>query len=297
MDMANIQHISIIIDKNNAFVKLNSILLSPPFFFVPLYEINAPHMKPKFIFLAFSILVLTSCETLTTIINQVTGSGMLNGTAVIDNAAGLKEALNVGITNTVASVSKPNGFLGDSALKILLPAETDVIVDNIRLIPGGQTLVDNAILRLNRAAEDAAVEATPIFVSAIKGLTLTDAKSILFGTDTAATAYLRKSTYSKLKAAFMPKIEVSLNKDLVGAVSATESWTLLTSNYNKVAKSTAGQIAGLKVVTADLTDFVADRALQGLFLKVAAEEKNIRKNPAARINTLLKQVFGQLDAK
>lgn len=254
-------------------------------------------MKPKYIFLAFSLVVLTSCETLTTIINQVAGSGVLNGTAVIDNASGLKEALNVGITNTVAAVSKPNGFLGDAALKILLPAETDIIVDNIRLIPGGQALMDNAILRLNRAAEDAAVEATPIFVSAIKGLTLTDAKSILFGTDTAATAYLRKSTFSKMKAAFMPKIEASLNKDLVGAVSATESWTLLTSNYNKVAKTTAGQIAGLKIVTADLTDFVADRALQGLFLKVAAEEKNIRKNPAARINALLKQVFGQLDKK
>ena len=193
-------------------------------------------------------------------------------------------------------MSKPNGFLGDAALKILLPAETDVIVDNIRMIPGGQALVDNAILRLNRAAEDAAVEATPIFLSAIKGLTLTDAKSILFGTDNAATTYLRNSTYTKLKAAFKPKIEASLNKDLVGAVSATESWTLLTSNYNKVSKTMAGQLAGLKPVTADLTDFVADKALQGLFLKVAAEEKNIRKNPEARINDLLKQVFGQLDS-
>lgn len=256
-----------------------------------------PHpMKPKYLILALSVTVLTSCETLTTILNQVAGSGVLNQTGTaIDNAAGLKEALNVGITKTVAVVSKPNGYLSDAALKIMLPAETDVIVDNIRMIPGGQALVDNAVLRLNRAAEDAAVEATPIFMSAIKELTLTDAKSILFGGDTAATAYLRKATYSKLKTAFKPKIAASLNKDLVDAVSATESWTLLTGNYNKVAQSVAGQVAGLKTVNADLTDFVADRALQGLFLKVAAEEKNIRVNPSARINDLLRKVFGQLD--
>ena len=257
-------------------------------------------MKTKIFLIALTLIVLTSCETLSVLLNQVAGSGVLNqiGTvATIDNAAGLKEALHVGITKTVASVNKPNGYLNDAALKILLPAETKVIVDNIRLVPGGQALVDNAILRLNRAAEDAAVEATPIFVSAIKGLTLTDAKSILFGTDTAATAYLRSATYSKLKAAFKPKIEASLNKDLVDAVSATESWTLLTSNYNKVAQSMVGQVAGLKSVNADLTDFVADKALQGLFLKVAAEEKNIRKDPEARINAILKQVFGQLDSK
>jgi len=255
-------------------------------------------MKPNLLILAASLALLTSCETLTQIVNQVAGSGVLNQVAPgIDNAAGLKEALTLGITKTVATVSKPNGYLSDAALKILLPAETMVIVDNIRMIPGGQTLVDNAVLRLNRAAEDAAVEATPIFVSAIKELTLTDAKSILFGTDTAATAHLRKSTYSKLKAAFKPKIAASLNKDLVDAVSATESWTLLTSNYNKAVQTLPGQLAGLKPVNADLTDFVADKALQGLFLKVAAEEKDIRKNPAARVSELLKIVFGQLDSK
>jgi hypothetical protein len=254
-------------------------------------------MKRKIVMFALSLLVLTSCETLTAIMNQVAGSGMLNGTAVIDNAAGLKEALNVGITNTVAAVSKPNGYYGDAALKLLLPPQTKVIVDNIRLIQGGQALVDNAVLRLNRAAEDAAREATPIFVSAIKQMTLTDAKSILFGADSAATAYLRKATYGQLKAAFKPKVEASLNKDLVDVVSATESWTLLTSNYNKVAQTTMGQVAGLKPVTVDLADFVTNKALQGLFLKVAAEEKSIRKNPEARINALLKQVFGQLDAR
>ena len=261
---------------------------------------NISCMKTKLFLIALTMIALTSCETLTSIVNQVAGSGVLTGIGTgtfIDNAAGLKEALNVGISKTVASVSKPNGYLSDAALKILLPPETKVIVDNIRMIPGGQSLVDNAILRLNRAAEDAAVEATPIFVSAIKGLTLTDAKSILFGTDTAATSYLRKATYSNLKAAFKPKIATSLNKDLVEGVSATESWTLLTSNYNKVAQSMVGQVAGLKSVNADLTDFVADKALQGLFLKVAAQEKDIRQNPAARISALLKQVFGQLDPK
>lgn len=254
-------------------------------------------MKSTHLFLALALFSFTSCETLTTIMNQVAGSGVLNGTAVIDNAAGLKEALNVGIEKTVAVVSKPNGFLGDAAMKILLPPETKVIVDNIRMIQGGQALVDNAVLRLNRAAEDAAAEATPIFVSAIKGMTLTDAKSILFGADSAATAYLRRTTYAKLKSTFKPKVEASLNKDLVDVVSATESWTLLTSNYNKVVQSSVGQLTGLKPVAVDLADFVTDKALQGLFLKVAAEEKNIRENPAARINALLKAVFGQLDSK
>lgn len=249
-------------------------------------------MKPTPFILAVLLFAFSSCETLTLIMNQVATSGVLNGTAVIDNTAGLKEALNVGITKTVSVVSKPNGFLSDVALKILLPPETKVLVDNIQLIQGGQTLVDNAVLRLNRAAEDAAIEATPIFVSAIREMTMTDAKSILFGTDTAATAYLRKATYARLKLAFKPKIEASLNKELVDVVSATESWTLLTSNYNKVAK-----LAGLKPVAVDLADFVTDKALQGLFLKVADEEKNIRQHPEARINELLRQVFGQLDSK
>ena len=182
-------------------------------------------------------------------------------------------------------------------MKLLLPKEAQSIVDNIRLVPGGQALVDKAVLSLNRSAEDAVKEATPIFKNAILNMSLTDGVGILFGGNNAATEFLRKNTYSQLQAAFAPKVRASLSKPLVANVSTSETWNTLSSGFNSVAKSPVGAVAGLKQVNVSLENYVTEKALDALFLKVAEEEKNIRTNPTARVSDLLKRVFGQLDKK
>jgi len=257
-------------------------------------------MKKNFITLLLIGTIFSSCETLQQIATQVGGTqlGTVAGsTTTYSNATGLKEALSVGIANAVTSLNQENGYYSNAALKILLPEEASTIVDNIKLVPGGQKMVNDVVLRLNRAAEDAASEAKPIFVSAIKNISFTDATGILFGKDTAATNYLRKTTYGQLMTAFQPKVEASLGKDLVGTMSTTESWTTLTSAYNKVANSLVGKAASLKPVNTNLSAYVTQQALNGLFLKVGAEEKSIRENPSARVTTVLQKVFGQLDPK
>ncbi|MBP1639594.1 MAG: hypothetical protein H6Q17_1177 [Bacteroidetes bacterium] len=213
-------------------------------------------------------------------------------------ASGLKEALVVGVTNAVLSLNKENGYFGNEALKILLPKEAAPIVNNIKMVPGGQNMLNDVVIRLNRAAEDAAGDAKPIFVNAITSMSIADASSILLGSDkTGATNYLKKNTYSQLTTAYKPKVEASLNKDLVGNMSTTESWARLTKAYNKVAHSFVGTTAGLTTVNTDLSGYVTEQALNGLFLTVGNEEKKIRENPTARVSSVLQSVFGVLDKK
>jgi hypothetical protein len=245
--------------------------------------------------------VLTSCAELLNVAKQLESSGALGNVAIpvsnSENISGLKSSLNVGIETAVGLLGKEDGFMKDAALKLLLPEEAQTIVENIKLIPGGQALVDKAVLSLNRAAEDAVKEAVPIFTKAITSMTITDATNILFGADNAATEYLKKSTGEALRSAFAPKIQSSLGKTLVAGVSTNQAWSSLTGEYNKVANSVVGQVAGLKSVNVNLQDYVTDKALNALFTKVAAEEKSIRSDPAARVNDILKKVFGQLDKK
>jgi len=214
-----------------------------------------------------------------------------------ENISGLKSSLNIGIEQAVSNLGVQDGFYKDAALKLLLPKEAQSIVDNIRLVPGGQALVDKAVLSLNRSAEDAVKEATPIFKNAILNMSLTDGVGILFGGNNAATEFLRKNTYSQLQAAFAPKVRASLSKPLVANVSTSETWNTLSSGFNSIAKSPVGAVAGLKQVNVSLENYVTEKALDALFLKVAEEEKNIRTNPTARVSSLLKRVFGQLDKK
>ncbi|MBP6230738.1 MAG: DUF4197 domain-containing protein [Paludibacteraceae bacterium] len=250
----------------------------------------------KLILLITVALGFSSCAELLTIANEVAAAQTV-GVTNTENIAGLKKSLDVGIEKAVGVLSVENGFYNDAALKLLLPPEAQPIVDNIKLIPGGQELVNKAVLSLNRSAEDAVKEAMPIFKKSIMSMTISDATNILFGSDNAATEYLRKTTYTDLSAAFAPKVKVSLGKPLVANVSTTESWTALTSAYNKVAANPIGMIAGLKPVTVDLEQYVTEKALDALFVKVAQEEKAIRTDPMARVNDLLKRVFGQLDKK
>ena len=249
--------------------------------------------KFKFLPLFLSVF-LFGCAELTQLAQQTLNENRpLTQTEII---AGLKEALVVGTNKSADILGVTDGYYKDEMVKILLPPEADIIVDNLSKIPGGKDLVEDALLRINRAAEDAVSEAKPIFVNSIKSMTINDAVGILKGNDNAATQYLQRTTYDQLFDLYRPKIKVSIDKKLVGNISTGESWDLLTGKWNSVANSAIGQIAGFKPVNIALEDYLTQKALDGLFLKIGEEEKRIRENPVARINDLLKRVFGSLDS-
>lgn len=205
-------------------------------------------------------------------------------------AGGLKEALSIGANTAGARLSATDGYFADQAVKILLPPEAKPILDNISLIPGGQTLVNEVVLKLNRGAEKAASNAAPIFLDAITGMTVTDGLTILKGSDTAATSYLKAKTYTQLTNAFAPEINSAMNE-----VGAATVWNTLFTNYNTYANTLAGQLLGLQPVTTNLGAYATQRALNGLFLKVADQETLIRKDPVQRTSELLKKVFKEQD--
>ena len=184
------------------------------------------------------MLMLMSCAEVLNKIGQMELPVKLTET---DVANGLKEALKVGTNNSVDLLSTEDGFLGNELLKIMLPSEAKIITDNIALIPGGEKLVEDVVLRLNRAAEDAVTEAAPIFVGAITSMTIADAFNILHGSDNAATVYLKDKTYFNLKELFQPKVTNSLNKALVGNISTNDSWSFLTEQYEKFSCSHSGK--------------------------------------------------------
>ena len=195
-----------------------------------------------------------------------------------DAAAGIKEALEKGTGESVNFVSKLDGYFGNPEIKIPFPENAKEIESKLRAIGMGSQ-VDQVVLSVNRAAEDAAKSAQTIFVAAIKGMTINDAIQIVKGNNNAATAYLKKTTTSELRAKFSPVIKASLDK-----VDATRLWTDVIQSYN--------QIPFVKKQNPDLTAYVTDKAIDGLFVMIAKEELKIRKDPVARTTELLKKVFG-----
>lgn len=249
--------------------------------------------KIRFIAAGILIFVSISCAELQQIVNETLESDQpLTRSEIV---AGLKEALVVGTNKSVTQLGALDGYYRDELVKIYLPPEADIIVDNISKLPGGEDLVNDVLLRINRAAEDAVSEAKPIFVNAIKSMTIPDAVEILRGEDDAATRYLYNTTYDGLYELYRPKIEASLNKKLVGNTSTAESWNVLTDKWNSVAGTVVGQVAGLKTVDVDLDEYLTSQALEGLFLKIEQEEQQIRENPAARVTEILKRVFGSVE--
>lgn len=240
------------------------------------------------ILLAFFI--LSSCAQ----ISQIAQSAVKPNAPLttMEIIGGLKDALLVGTDSSVAKLSAVNGYLKDQAVKILLPPEAKEITDNISKLPGGQKLVDDVIIRVNRAAEDAAKDAKPIFAKAIREMTFDDALQILKGPDNAATQYFKDKTYLRLADLYRPKIHESLNKNLIAGISTQQSWNELTNSWNKIAGTTVGKFAGMKTVDVQLEDYMIQKALDGLFLKIAEHEKDIRTDANARVTTLLKRVFG-----
>ncbi|MBT5403201.1 MAG: DUF4197 domain-containing protein [Crocinitomicaceae bacterium] len=190
---------------------------------------------------------------------------------------GLKEALNNGIEKGVKQLSIKDGYFKDEQIKLLMPEEALQVESKLRKLGQGSK-VDAMIESMNRAAEDAASSSKELFVSAIKNLSVNDAMSILKGEDNAATVYLSSETRTQLIAKFKPIIKTSLDK-----VGATKHWTTVFNSYNKIPM--------VQKVNPDLVGYATDKAIDGLFIQIAKEELEIRKNPAARVTDLLKKVF------
>jgi len=237
--------------------------------------------------------VFGACAELMQVVNDAAKAGGPLTRSEI--AAGLKEALIVGTNKSVNLLGVTDGYYKDEAVKIFLPPEADIIIENISKIPGGKSLLDDVLIKINRAAEDAVSEAGPIFVNSIKTMTITDAVGILRGENNAATQYLHRSTYDDLVQLYSPRIEASLDKEIVGNISTKQSWDSLVLRWNEVANSVVGQVAGLKPVDIKLEEYLTKKALDGLFLKIEQEEQLIREDPAARVTDLLKRVFGSAE--
>jgi hypothetical protein len=231
--------------------------------------------------IVFSVLILGACtsaqisQTLSTVNQSINGEQPLTTDQV---GEGLKEALIKGISNGSDMASQLDGYFKNPEIKILFPPEVKKVEDKLRQLGLGNK-VDEFVMTLNRGAEDAAKEAKPIFISAIRQMTIEDAWGILKGDQNAATNYLKRTTSAQLKEKFSPVIQSSLDK-----VSATKYYGDVTNTYNK--------IPFVEKVNPDLNSYATDKAIEGLFIMIAKEEKSIRENPAARTTDLLKRVFG-----
>jgi len=213
------------------------------------------------------------------LLDKATGSSSSGkGLSNDDIISGLKEALRVGADSTVKKLGSADGFFKDAAIKILMPEEAKKVEQSLRSLGMG-SLVDKAILSMNRAAEDAASGVGSIFWNAIKNMNVADGLQILRGGDFAATDFLKKNTTTEVTEKFRPVIEASLVK-----VDATKYWKEVFSKYNMLSS---------KPVNTDLTAYVTERTLQGLFHNISLEEQKIRKDPAAQVTGILKQVFGK----
>lgn len=236
-----------------------------------------------FFFVILASFAFISCDNL----ENITTPSLSNEDIVL----GLKTALKVGTDSSVKILSQTDGYFKDELIKILLPDEAEPIIKNIALLPGGQALLDETIKAFNRSAEDAATEATPIFVNAITNITIEDGMSILKGQNNAATEYLKTKTNDSLYQAFQPKIKNSLSKELIPGVSAESSYARLINTYNTVANSSFGLIK--PILTNSLSEHTTRKGLTGLYTKVAKEEENIRTKAAHRVNDILRKVFGE----
>ena len=225
-----------------------------------------------------TVFIVSGCAELQQIASQYPAAGALSQAEI---ASGLKEALNNGISKEVSKLTVKDGFFKNEAVKILLPDELKKVDKTLRDV-GLSSLADEGLKVLNRAAEDAVKEATPIFVDAVKKMTFNDAKNILLGSDNSATMYLQNTTSTALYAKFNPVVKNSLGK-----VGADKVWANIITKYNALPMT--------QNVNPDLNDYVTNKAMDGVFKMVAVEEKDIRNNIAARTSDLLKRVFALQD--
>lgn len=223
---------------------------------------------------------LTACAELQSVVDQLpqqSGSILSNA----DMAAGLRQALDLGIDKQVSKLTQKDGFFKNELVKILLPKGLQKVDKGLRDI-GLDNLADEGLKVLNRAAEDAVKEATPIFINAVKDITFDDAKNILLGNDNAATQYLTNKTQTALYNKFKPVINSSFSK-----VGADQIWANLINKYNAIPFTNN--------VNPDLTDYVTGEALKGVYTMIAVEEKEIRNKVSSRTTDLLRKVFALQD--
>tara|TARA_R110000868_G_scaffold5004_1_gene30993 strand:- start:797 stop:1504 length:708 start_codon:yes stop_codon:yes gene_type:complete len=234
-------------------------------------------MKNKILTLSLCLFFF-SCNELQQVVNQLPQGGVIGNDQI---ASGLREALNFGIEKQVTKLTQTDGFFKNEMVKILLPEELQKVDNTLRKM-GLSNLADEGLKVLNRAAEDAVQEATPIFVNAVTGITFNDAKQILLGSDDAATNYLKSTTETQLYASFNPVIKNSFEK-----VGADQVWNNLITKYNDIPFVTK--------VNPDLTDYVTQQALKGVYTMISVEEKEIRTKTASRTTALLQKVFALQD--
>lgn len=232
--------------------------------------------KFQILVLILSVVAFTANAQLSGVVSKVLNSA--SGVSEKDAADGIKEALSKGTEGAVKVVSNVDGYFKNSEIKIPFPKEAQVVATKLRQIGMGKQ-VDQFILSMNRAAENAAKEATPIFISAIKQMTITDAINIVKGNNDAATQYLKRTSSSELNSKFQPVIKTSLDQ-----VDATKYWGDLIRAYNKIPM--------VEKKNPNLSAYVTGKAIDGLFVMVAKEELKIRKDPLARTTEILKKVFG-----
>jgi hypothetical protein len=235
-------------------------------------------MKKAIAFLSIFLASCTAAQISQTLseANQVLGTEQPLTSSEV--GSGLKEALINGISKGADITSQLDGYFKNPEIKIPFPADVKKVEDKLRQIGLGSE-VDKFVMTLNRGAEDAAKEAKPIFIAAIKQMTIEDAFALLKGQPDAATQFLKRTTTAQLKEKFKPVVQTSLDK-----VNATKYYGDIVNNYNK--------IPFIDKVNPDLNDYATDMAIQGLFTMIAKEEKNIRQDPLARTTELLKRVFG-----
>jgi hypothetical protein len=200
-----------------------------------------------------------------------------------DIGAGIKQALDQGIEKQVKKLANTDGFYKNDKVKVMLPNDLQKVAETLNKV-GLSKLTDEGLLLLNRAAEDAVKEAIPIFKEAITKMTFSDAKKILMGADNAATIYLEQTTSTQLYASFKPIVQKSMEK-----VGADKAWNTITTKYNAMPLT--------KDVNTDVNDYVTREAMKGVFVMVAVEEKDIRKNVSSRSSDVLKRVFAMQDKK
>lgn len=244
-----------------------------------IFELKFRKMK-KIIIGVFSTILLVSCAEMNQVLEEANSMMETTAPSLTNDEVirGLREALTVGTNNSTNVVSKLDGYYKNPSLFIPFPPEAEKVKEKVIAL-GMQSQVDKFEMTLNRAAETAAKEAAPIFVNAIKGMSISDGFAILKGNDNAATQYLKGKTSGQLKVKFQPII-----KNAIDQVQVTKYWNPIINTYNK--------IPFIEKQNPDLEDYVTQKAMDGLFLMIEKEEKNIRKDPMARVTDLLKKVFG-----
>lgn len=233
--------------------------------------------------MGFILTVITSCDEVESYLSEGSNQQSVSKLSNQDVVAGLKEALEIGIKNAVDVTSITDGFLKNNEIKLPFPEDAERVKEKA-IEWGMEGQVDKIVTTLNRAAEDAVKTATPIFVNAIKNMSIQDGFKILNGGKGSATDFLERNTKAELVKAFSPKVQQSIEK-----VKLTEYWNPVAKKYNQAMIFTGGQ-----KVNTDLNEYVTEKAIEGLFIMVKKEENKIREDPAARVTDLLSKVFGSV---